>query len=190
MDNTDKLKSGGVAIIPTDTIYGIVGLALNKQTVERIYELKRRAPEKPFIILISSFDDLEKFSVKVDEETQNILEKVWPGEVSVILDCKNSELEYLHRGTNTLAFRLPNNKFLVDLVAAVGPIVAPSANFEGYPNAKNITEAKKYFGDQVDFYIDEGDLISPPSTLIKITNGKIEILRPGKVVIPAQAGIQ
>lgn len=181
MDATlQQLKNGGVGVIPTDTIYGLVGQALNKPTVERIYKLKKRSSEKPFIILISSINDLEKFNISLSDDTRKILKKVWPGEVSVVLDCTNESFEYLHRGTKTLAFRLPNNKFLKDLTREVGPLVAPSANLEGYPNARNIYEAEKYFGDQVDFYLDEGEKISEPSTLIKITNGDVEILRQGK----------
>ena len=61
----------------------------------------------------------------------------------------------------------------------IGPLIAPSANIEGYPYAKTINEAKKYFGGQIDFYQDTGELISNPSTLIKIDEGKIEILRQG-----------
>lgn len=184
MDNyIQQLKNGGVGVIPTDTIYGLVGQALNRQTVERIYRLKQRSPQKPFIILISSASDLEKFDISLDKETQKILEKVWPGEVSVVLECNDRDLEYLHRGTNTLAFRLPDNQELISILNETGPLVAPSANLEGAPNAKNILEAKKTFGDQVDFYLDKGEKISEPSTLIQITDGKIEILRQGKVRI-------
>lgn len=182
MDATlQQLKNGGVGVIPTDTIYGLVGQALNKPTVERIYQLKKRSPQKPFIILISSANDLEKFDISLDKETQKILEKIWPGEVSIILSCPDERFEYLHLGTNSLAFRLPNNKSLTELIKTTGPLVAPSANLEGYPNAKNISEAEKYLGNQVDFYLDGGERISEPSTLIRIVDGKIEILRQGKI---------
>lgn len=173
------LKEGGVAVIPTDTLYGIVGSALLKETVEIIYRLRQRTPSKPTIILISSLKDLKLFNVTVDAKTEKFLEKVWPGPVSVILPCPEEKFSYLHRGTNTLAFRLPDKKDLRKLLQKTGPLVAPSANLEGEPPAQTIREAKKYFGDEVQFYVDGGKLSSLPSTLIKIDNGNLGILREG-----------
>lgn len=174
-----KLKSGGVGVLPTDTIYGLVGLALNQRVVERIYKLRKRDPQKPMIILISSLDDLKKFNIDLDENTKNFLTKNWPNPLSIILPCPKSKFEYLHRGTKTLAFRIPNNPKLLKLLSVSGPLVAPSANFEGEKPAESIIDAKKYFGDSVDFYIDGGNLNSKPSTLIKIEDGKIKLLREG-----------
>src|SRR5204863_149383 len=68
------------------------------------------------------------------------------------------KFEYLHRGTNTLALRLPKDESLQNLLKKTGPLIAPSANVEGLPPAKNITDAKKYFGDGVDLYIDGGEI--------------------------------
>ncbi|MFA5047646.1 MAG: L-threonylcarbamoyladenylate synthase [Patescibacteria group bacterium] len=175
------LKSGGIGIMPTDTIYGLLGLATNKKTVQRIYQIKKRQPDKPSIILIGSLADLKLFNIKVDSATQNILKKIWPGQVSVVLPCPSAKWSYLHRGTKTLAFRLPQKKSLREVLVKTGPLIAPSANPEGLSPANNPAEAKKYFSAAVDFYYGRGSLIAPPSTLIKITNGQIEILRPGAV---------
>jgi len=172
------LREGGVVIMPTDTIYGIVGKALEKNTVERIYKIKKRNPEKPCIILIGNINELEKFSVILLEEQKKELEKYWPGPVSIILDCTDDSFEYLHRGTKTLAFRLPALPTLRDLLFKVGPLIAPSANPEALPPAKNIEEAKKYFGDSVDLYIDGGEIEAKASKLIKLNNdGSIIVLR-------------
>ena len=73
-----SLKSGGIAIIPTDTIYGIVGCALNKVAVDRIYKLKERTPSKPFIILISGINDLKTFNIQISANTEKLLDKYWP----------------------------------------------------------------------------------------------------------------
>ena len=173
----------GVGILPTDTLYGIVGLALSKKAVERIYRLRKRNPKKPLIILISSLKDLGLFNIKADVRTKKLLNKFWPGEVSVILPCSLKKFAYLHRGTKTLAFRLPKKKSLIGLLKRTGPLVVPSANWEGYPPAKTIKEAKKYFGDKADFYVDAGKLDSLPSTLIKIENGRVILIRKGAVKI-------
>lgn len=171
------LTQGKVGVIPTDTIYGIVGSALSPETVEEIYELRKRDKDKPMIILISDFTDLEKFEVKIPEQ----IRKLWPNPISIILPCTSERFTYLHRGKKTLAFRMPKNEWLLDLLKSVGPLVAPSANIAGQKEAETIAEAKKYFGDKV-FYIDKGQLIAKPSTLIEIRQGEINILRQG--IIP------
>lgn len=177
------LKNDGIGVLPTDTIYGLVGSALARKTVERIYKVRKRNPPKPFIILISSLKDLELFGVKLDEMTRKLLKKFWPGPVSVILPCLSRKFSYLHRGTKTLAFRLPKLRWLRNFLQKTGPLVAPSANPEGLPPAKTIQEAKKYFSNKVDFYVDAGKLESPPSTLIEIKNDKIKIIRQGMLVL-------
>ncbi len=172
------LKEGAIGVIPTDTIYGICTSAFNKKSVEKVYKLRKRNPNKPCIILISSFDDLKKFNVKLNSWQRKILKKLWPGKISVILSCPYKELFYLHRGTNSLSFRFPKDKLILNILKISGPLIAPSANWEGYEPAKNIKEAKKYFKNKV-FYLDRGNLISKPSTLIDLKNNKIEIIRKG-----------
>lgn len=176
-------KKGGVAVLKTDTLYGILGQALNQKTVERIYKIKGRNKSKPFIILISNISDLRKFGVQVDTQTKTILKNYWPGKTSVILPLSDKrqaigdKLKYLHRGKKSLAFRMPAKKSLINILEKSGPLVAPSANPEGLPPAENISEAKKYFGEEVDFYLSGGKADSKPSKLIAIKNGKIIVLR-------------
>ena len=177
------IKAGGIGVIPTDTMYGIVGSAMNKKTVERIYDVRKRTPSKPLIILISDIKDLNTFNIKVDTELEKKLKKLWPNKLSIILPCKQKKFEYLHRGTNKLAFRLPKDKKLREFISKVGPIVAPSANTEGDKPSKNIKHAQKYFGADVDFYLDKGDLPIIPSTIVEIENGEMKVLRKGAVKI-------
>jgi L-threonylcarbamoyladenylate synthase len=172
----DSLKSGHIGVIATDTIYGIVGQALNQQTVKRIYNVKKRTPTKPFIILISDLSDLNLFGVTISKNIEVAASRYWPGPVSIILDCPNQRFEYLHRGTSTLAFRMPAKQDLRDILKITGPLVAPSANPEGLTPASTIDEAEGYFGNQVDFYT-EGIVNSKPSKIIKITGDTKEIIR-------------
>lgn len=183
MDNqtlSQKLKQGEIAIIPTDTIYGLSTNALLKDSVAEIYRIKGRASEKPMIILISKISDLALFNIKIDKDTKKILEKIWPGKVSIILPCNSKKFHYLHRGTDSLAFRLPAKTNLVNLLKITGPLVSTSANPEGLPPAETIAKAKEYFEKEISIYINERTLNSSPSTLIKIKDGKIEILRQGE----------
>lgn len=177
----ELLKNGGIAIIPTDTIYGIVGSALNPQTVEEIYNLRKRALNKPMIILISSLDDLKKIDVKLTDSQREFLQKHWPNPLSVVLPCPSERFRYLHRGTKSLAFRMPKDGKFLGLLQKTGPLVAPSANFEGEKYAETINEARESFGDKVDFYLDMGRIKGEPSTLIRLEpDGKWNIIRQGK----------
>ena len=177
------LKRGGIGILPTDTLYALVGSAPSKGAVERIYRLRKRESKKPLIILISSLKDLNLFDIKISNQLRKNLNNIWPGKISVILSCPLKKWSYLHRGIKTIAFRLPAKKRLIDILKKTGPLVAPSANISGMPPAKNVLEAKKYFGNKVDFYISAGKVVSGPSTLIEINNGIIKIIRKGVVKI-------
>lgn len=179
MDVIDILKTGGIVVMPTDTIYGIVGSTLSPQTVEEIYRLRKRTPDKPMIILISDLNDLNYFNMSLTDKMLKFLKKVWPNPVSVVLPIQGGEFKYLHRGTNSLAFRMPKNDNLLNLLKQVGPLIAPSANFEGEKPAETIDEANKYFGNSV-FYKDGGKIKSNPSTLIELNeNGIFKVLRQG-----------
>lgn len=167
-----ELKEGKIGVIPTDTVYGLVASALDKKSVEKIYELKKRDKKKPLIVLISSLKDLEAFGAKIDKETAK---KYWPGKVSIVLPVK--KFEYLHRGKKSLAFRLPDDETLTKILKASGPLVAPSANTEGKEPATTIEEAKKYFGENINFYLGAGKLRSKPSKIISIKKGEIEVVR-------------
>ena len=167
MDIGAKLKAGGVGVLATDTVYGLVARAFDRIAVERVYALKGRASTKPCIILISDISDLKQFGVVVGDERERILARFWPGPVSMVLPVSDAP-EYLHRGTQTLAFRLPNDERLLALLKETGPLIAPSANPEGAPPATTIIEAKNYFGDAVDFYDDAGERAGAPSTLISL----------------------
>jgi len=161
----ERIKQGEIGVIPTDTIYGIVCSAFNKNSVEKLYKIRKRSKDKPMIVLIGSVSDLKLFNI-------NTIVKNWPEKTSIVFDC--NDFEYLHRGKKSLAFRLPHNKDLINILKISGPIVAPSANIEGGKPAENIKEAKSYFGDKIDFYLDVGTIKSKPSKIIYLNN---EIIR-------------
>ena len=179
------LKSGGIGVIPTDTVYGLVGRADNKETVERIYRVRERNVKKPCIVLISSIDDLQVFGIKMNDTEKAIIESkaLWPGKVSIIFKCADPRFEYLTRGTGSLAFRLSDVLELRNLIQEVRPIVAPSANMEGEPTSSNIDEARKVFGEKVDFYIDGGEQKGSPSTVVRFEEDNLVVIRQGAVII-------
>lgn len=171
------LKNGGIGVVPTDTLYGVCASAFSKSAVERVYDLKGRNENKPFIVLISSLDDLKQFGIKLTADQKAYLGEVWPGPVSVILPCLLKKFAYLHRGTNSLAFRLPKSPKLREFLKKTGPLTAPSANLQGAEPAHTIKEAKNYFGEKVEFYISGGRKEGKPSTIVSMVSGKPEILR-------------
>lgn len=172
------LKKGGIGVLPTDTLYGLVGSAFSPKAVARIYKVRKRNLKNPLIVLISGFSDFGKFDIKLSKRIILFLKKIWPGPVSVILPCPSEKFFYLHRGTRTLALRLPATRWLRAFLKKTGPLVAPSANIEGRPPALTIGQAKKYFGNKIDFYFsvrggsafggDKNVLKRTPSVLIEI----------------------
>lgn len=167
-ETIEKIKSGAVAILPTDTIYGIVGSALRPDVVERVYELQMRPSKKPVIVLISGVEDLKKFKIILSPKYMAFLKKIWPAPISVIIPCPEDEYKYLHRGTKAVAFRIPKDEWLRNFLKKTGPLVAPSANPEGLKPAMTVQDAKNYFGERVDVYIDGGIKKGEPSMLIEI----------------------
>jgi L-threonylcarbamoyladenylate synthase len=175
------LKNGKIVITKTDTLYGILADALNKNVVEKVYKIKGRKKEKPYIVLIPDISFLKLFSAKISKKAEKLLNAKG---ITVILPLKNTDkFRYLHRGKNEIAFRIPNDNELIDLMKKINlPLIAPSANIEGEPPAKNIKEAVNYFGDKVDLYIGRGEIVEQkPSTIVKVENGKLKILREGNV---------
>lgn len=180
----ELLKNGQIGVMPTDTIYGIVGSALNPEVVENIYKLRSRTSGKPMIILIAGLDDLNHFSIELTKEEKDFLKNYWPNPLSVVLSCPSEKFKYLHRGKKSLAFRMPNNQKLLEILKKTGPLVAPSANFEKEKPPETVEETKKYFGDKVSFYIDGGILKSKPSTIIRLyKDGARIVVRQGNFVI-------
>ena len=177
-DNLIKtLKNGGVAVMPTDTLYGIVGQADNETVVNRIYTIRKRNPEKPCVILIGNIDELEKFGIALNENQKNVVEQI-DEPTSFVMDCLNEKFTYLHRGTKTLAFRIPSSQALQNLLLEIGPLIAPSANTEALPPAENIQEAKNYFDTSVDLYMDAGSNSGKASKIIKLhKDGSITVIR-------------
>jgi L-threonylcarbamoyladenylate synthase len=174
-------KPGAVGVIPTDTVYGIVARAADEAAVKRLYEIKHRS-HKPGTIIAANREQLELLGLK--HRYLKAVEQFWPGAVSVIIPISDPRLEYLHQDQLSLAVRIPELSELHELLTHTGPLLTSSANLPGEPTAVDIDQAKAYFGDQVDFYEDGGDLSNrQASTLIRIVDDAIEVLRQGAVTI-------
>lgn len=179
------LQKGGVVVAPTDTLYGLLARATDQAAVERVYRIRGRAPEKPCIVLIAHATQIADTSLW-SNDLHNLAERYWPGPLSLVAPTATTP-EYLHRGTHTLAYRVPHNKELQALLEQTGPLIAPSANPEGLSPATTVAEAQAYFGDTVDGYVDGGTHRGDaPSTVATIKNGKLHIFRQGVLRVIAQ----
>ena len=180
----DIINKGSVGVIPTDTVYGVCAKASNVDAVTRMYKLKKRE-NKPGTLIAESIDQLVSLGIR--KRYLTAVKDYWPGAISVILPVDDS-LNYLHQGKQSLAVRIPNNNNLISLLIKTGPLITSSANLPGKKPAVNIKEAKKYFNDNVDFYLDGGDINNKPSTVIRIIDDAVVILREGSVKINEHTG--
>jgi len=171
------LLNGGVGVMPTDTVYGLVARAQDIKATTRLYELKNRE-RKPGTVIAANIEQLA--SLGVSKKYLRVAKRFWPNPISVVIPL-NSDLNYLHHRVSSMPFRVVANKQLSQFLELTGPLVTSSANHPGQPVSNTITEAKVYFKDKVDFYIDGGDLSArPPSTIIRINNdNSIEVIREG-----------
>jgi L-threonylcarbamoyladenylate synthase len=172
---------GSVGVIPTDTVYGVVARAEDEAAAERLYNLKKRE-SKPGSIIAARIEQLEALGLK--RRYLKAVESYWPGAVSVVIPCADPSLKYLHQGAMSLAVRIPDDPELRNLLQKTGPLLTSSDNPPNEPTANTIQEAKGYFGDNVDFYRDGGDLSNHyASTIIRVVDDAIEVIRQGAVNI-------
>lgn len=167
--------------MPTDTLYGVVARATDEAAVARLYDLKKREG-KPGTLIAANIEQLEELGLK--HRYLKAVEQFWPSSISVVIPASDPSLKYLHQGKMSLAVRIPKYKDLQKLLRQTGPLLTSSANTPGSEPAVTIAQARQYFGDKVDFYIDGGDLTGrQPSTLIRIIDDAVEVLRQGAAKI-------
>lgn len=173
------LRSGSVGVLPTDTVYGIVCRAADETAVTRLYALKVR-DHKPGTIIADTMDHLIELGFKA--RYIHACEAFWPNPLSVVVPCSQSALS---QGVGSIAVRVVKGpEALLRLLEQTGPLLTSSANRPSEPSANTIQDAQEYFGNTVDFYVDGGDLSDQkPSTLIRVVDDAIEVLRLGAVTI-------
>ncbi len=179
----EVIKMGGIIIAPTDTVYGLISDALNEKAVEKIYEIKKRKKSNPCSILVSNKDMLKKVVKKVSFEEEKIIDKFFPGAITLIFEKNEQIPDIVTSGLNTVGIRMPNDKFLLKVIELLGsPIVATSLNLAGEETKTNLDNISKEILNNVDYVIDNGNTkIGVASTVAKIDGKKVEILREGTI---------
>lgn len=179
------IKNGGIVIFPTETVYGIGASAYNEESVRKIYEIKNRPDEKPLSILVGDINEIENYAIISDELERKIINNFMPGPITIVLKKRPGIFDYVSSGKDTIGVRIPDNKIILTVLKKLKlPIVAPSANISGKPSGIILQEILKDFDNKVDICIDGGKAeLSEPSTIVQIINGKIVILRQGKITL-------
>lgn len=177
----DLLRNGAVGVMPTDTIYGIVARAQSQPATVRMYNLKPRE-KQPGTTISASIAQLENLGFPLSSLV--IAQKYWPAALSVEMSATNID-SYLSVGQPVMAARIPDYPELIQLLEQTGPLMTTSANPPGLSASTTLQMAKNYFGDQMDFYVEGGDLSErPPSTIIGINpDMSIVVYRQGAVDI-------
>lgn len=185
LENVIKvIIDGGVVIFPTDTVYGVAANSLDETAIKKLFDLKERNDNKPICVLTSSVDKIKKIAYVRDEE-QKIIDKYMPGALTIILDKKEIVSDVLTSGLKTVGVRIPNNEIALKILDKLEyPLATTSANISGMEAAVKKEDLVKEFDGKVDIIIDGGITdLKVSSTIVKIKNNEIEVLRQGTIKI-------
>ncbi|MBP9479648.1 MAG: threonylcarbamoyl-AMP synthase [Sebaldella sp.] len=180
------LKNGGTVIFPTDTVYGLGTSFTSLDGIENIYKIKKRDISKPLIALISDVKYLEKlidFRFRDIKEIQKIIEKYWPGELTIVFRVNENIPKNAISDGNTIGVRIPKNEISLKIIENSGGIVfTTSANISGESSPRKIEDISSEVLEHVDLVLDNGNLNNGiPSTIIKYVDGVLEVLREGNI---------
>lgn len=177
------LKEGGLVAFPTETVYGLGGDGLNKESAKKIYAAKGRPSDNPLIIHISKFEDLGKIVKSIPEEVERLAEAFWPGPLTMILP-KSEQVPYeTTGGLDTVAVRMPSHPVALAFIEASGGYVAaPSANTSGKPSPTLAKHVMEDMQGKIEMILDGGSVeIGLESTIVDLSCEVPTILRPGYV---------
>ena len=170
----DKLRQGQIIAFPTETVYGLGANAADKDAIERLYEIKNRPKEKQFTLLVSEIDEIEKYAVDILPAAFRLMDKYWPGPLTVVLKSRDYQ---------TVGFRMPKARIAFELAKEADfPIAAPSANTSGQDPALDATKVLEEFKGKIGLVIDSGKVeIGMASTVVDARNMPFKILRKGSI---------
>lgn len=177
------IRAGGLVAFPTETVYGLGGDALNKESSRRIYAAKGRPSDNPLIVHICRLADMKKIVREIPEEAYRIAEAFWPGPLTMILPKAACVPTETTGGLDTVAIRFPSDEIAQRLIAySGGYIAAPSANLSGRPSPTKAKYVAEDMDGRIDMILDGGTVgIGLESTILDLTVSPPQILRPGYV---------
>jgi len=174
----DVLKNGGLAVVPTETVYGLAAYVYNDYAVDKVYEVKRRPKTSPIIVLTDSLESVYELAI-VPKEYEELLRQFWPGPLTAILHRTEKSPRKLCKD-NTIAIRVSSHKFILKLTEKIGPITGSSANISGKPSPTKISHVIEDLWSKVDIMVEDDDsLLGIESTIIDFTKQPPILVRPG-----------
>ena len=171
--------------VPTETVYGLAGDALNEKAVEEIFILKKRPLHNPLILHISSYEKLREITKNIPFKAKKLAKKFWPGPLTLVLEKKNKVSNTVSAGKSTIAVRVPNHPLTLKLLNSIDfPLAAPSANPSGFISPTTATHVSSFFKDGLDVILN-GGLCSKglESTIIGFENDNPILYRHGAIPI-------
>jgi L-threonylcarbamoyladenylate synthase len=176
------IKRGGLVAFPTETVYGLGANALDERAVRKIFEAKGRPGDNPLILHVSCADEASLYA-DVTPEALALMERFWPGPLTVVLRAEDIVPPVARGGLDTVALRAPANPATLALIRKTRlPIAGPSANKSGRPSPTRAIDVLSDIGDAVDMILDGGETgIGVESTVVDATERRLAILRPGAV---------
>jgi L-threonylcarbamoyladenylate synthase len=175
------IRKGGLVAFPTETVYGLGADTFNPLAVARIFEVKQRPFFDPLIVHVSDPADLKKLVIKIPSKAKKLINRFWPGPLTVVLLKKKEVPDIVNAGLPTVAIRMPSHPMALSLIQqAECPLAAPSANPFGYLSSTTAEHVRNQLGDQIDFILDGGPCeVGVESTIISFSDGRPQLLRPG-----------
>ncbi len=182
----EVVRGGGVVCFPTRCLYGLGADAFNPAAVERVFEIKQRPPGLPLLVLISRPEQLEELAAKVTPAARLLMERFWPGRLTLVLDARPEVPPRLTAGTGRIGVRLAAHPVARALVEAFGrPLTGTSANLSGGGGCRRIAELGPRVAGQVQLILDAGDLKGGVgSTVVDVTGESPAMIREGEVSRP------
>jgi len=176
--SVEIIENSGIIIFPTDTVYGIGCNPYDTNAVKKIYEIKSREKTKSLPVLASSIEIVKQITV-IDEFTEKIVKKYWPGPLTLILKLKDENLKKSLNLKDKIAVRIPNSVCTLKLLNKCNLLVGTSANVSGDSSFTNPEECMKNVKNY-DVFVDGGTITSKgESTIIEIENEKVHVIREG-----------
>ncbi len=177
----DLFNQGKIIAFPTETVFGLGVLSTKKEYFEELVRVKKRDPNKPFTLMISSLEQVEDI-LYVSPLAKKIINKFSPGPLTIILKAKENIPSYLDLNTGFVGIRIPDSKFILSVLEKLNkPLLVPSANPANLEPAKNDKEAYDYFKDEISGIVKGGSTSNIPSTVVKIDGENITMLREGSI---------
>ena len=175
------IKDGGVVIMPTDTIYGIIADATNEDAIKKVYEIKKRYKNKTMLMLVNGIEMLDKYvSINSDNEKM-LIDGLWPGALTIIFEKKDVS-DLLTAGLNTVGVRYPDNKLLIEIMNELDvPLLSTSVNVSGDASATCIDNINESILNNVDYVYDVGGCKGEASTIVVVKDSELKVLREGSI---------